>query len=397
MKLSRFGLHLACKFIDELLPPILPSRHHVSYFRLSHAPPLPRRKGALTALFLAVLLLAGCAERAATAPSTALTEGNLSYAADTNSTLGAYSLLGDVQPVHDPSIMRQGTTWYLFTTDVLGLPPGNSLPIRCSSDQVTWTACGSVFPQIPAWLQAEVPGIVGLWAPDISYFHGLYHLYYAGSTLGSQHSVIGLATNVTLDANDPAYHWVDRGEVLASDLGDDFNAIDPNIVLTSNGGVAMSYGSYWSGIKQIAMDPATGMPMAGAARSNLASRPGVANDPIEGSSIVAHGGYYYLFVSLDYCCNQNFETDSYKEAVGRSTSPQGPFVDQNGQPMMNGGGTVILQGDSTWVGAAGGTAYVDPETGESVFVFHALNASENGAMYVWLKHISWQNDWPVLL
>src|SRR6185312_15857783 len=116
------------------------------------------------------------------------------------------------RPIHDPSLIRQNSTWYLFTTDVLGLPPTPSLPVRCSKDELDWKPCGSVFPDgMPGWIRDAVPGILGLWAPDISYFNGLYHVYYAGSTLNSQRSVIGLATNTTLDPADPAYRWVDRG------------------------------------------------------------------------------------------------------------------------------------------------------------------------------------------
>ena len=64
--------------------------------------------------------------------------------------------------------------------------------------------------------------------------------------------------------------------------------------------------------------------------------------------------------------------------------------------MMQGGGTVLLDSNSDWLAPGGATAYLDPQTGESLLVFHALKSSENGAMYLWLKHISWQDDWPVL-
>jgi arabinan endo-1,5-alpha-L-arabinosidase len=141
-------------------------------------------------------------------------------------------------------------------------------------------------------VQAE-PGVLGLWAPDISYFNDLYHVYYAGSTFGSNTSVIGLATNTTLDSTDPDYQWVDQGEVLASNSSVDFNAIDPNILLDTDGSVWLTYGSYWSGIKQQQIDPISG----GLLSSNptvysLAYRPNVQYDPIEGSSLVHKGSYY---------------------------------------------------------------------------------------------------------
>jgi arabinan endo-1,5-alpha-L-arabinosidase len=342
---------------------------------------------------IALCPLIGCQSIVGRAPVAA---GNISASPAGEGALTTYTLTGDTHPLHDPSIMRQGGTYYVFTSDVIGLPAGNYLPIRCSQDELNWVSCGSVFTQIPAWVVRKVPGAIALWAPDISYFNGLYHLYYAGSTTGSQRSVIGLATNATLDANDPQYKWIDAGEVLESAPGDDFNAIDPNIVNDEAGSIWMNFGSYWSGIKQTQIDPQTGRPLANASRVSLATRPGVVNNPIEGASMVHHGNFFYLLLSVDYCCNPDLATDNYKEIVGRSASPQGPFVDMNGTAMMNGGGSILLQAQGVWIAPGGGTAYVDGESGESLLVFHALKMTENGAPYLWLKHITWQNDWPVL-
>lgn len=324
--------------------------------------------------------------------------GRLSYASESTDPLAAYALKGDTLPALDPSIIRQGNTYYAFSTDVAGFPTGGNLPIRCSQDKVSWQVCGSVFPNgVPAWIAAHVAGGQGLWAPDISYFHGEYHLYYVASVLNTQRSVIGLATNTTLDSSDPSYQWVDRGLVLESHSGDDFNALDPNILVDSDGSVWMTYGSYWSGIKQRQIDPQTGMLlMSNATRYDLATRPDVPGNPIEGASLVHHGNYYYLFVSVDHCCETTTAQDNYKEAVGRSTSPHGPFVDEVGTEMMNGGGTVLLQGDGTWNAPGGGTAYLDPSNGDSLLIFHAQDLKQNAVPHMWLKKLGWQNDWPVL-
>jgi arabinan endo-1,5-alpha-L-arabinosidase len=338
-------------------------------------------------------LLIGCQPVVQYAP---VAEGKISVFPGVQASLERYELTGNVSPLLDPSVIRQGSTYYVFSTDVIGLPPGNDLPIRCSEDEVNWRRCGSVFPDIPAWVRQNVPGVVGLWAPDISFFNGLYHVYYTASTLYSQRSVIGLATNTTLDQSDPRYKWVDAGEVLESSLGDDFNALDPNIFIDQAGSIWMTFGSYWSGIKQVQIDSRTGRPAANGLRISLATRPGVPDDPIEGASMVRHGGYYYLFVSVDYCCKASYLDDNYKQIVGRATSPQGPFVDMNGTPLMEGGGTILLQAQGPWNAPGGGTAYVDSQTGESLLVFHALKLTESGASYLWLKHVEWQNDWPVL-
>jgi arabinan endo-1,5-alpha-L-arabinosidase len=345
------------------------------------------------ASWLCATLLVACGGQAASS-GPGLSYKSMSASVETDP-LATYSLKGDVSPIRDPSIIKSGATHYLFTTDVVGLPLGPSLPIRCSKDELNWSRCGSVFESMPAWVRTAVPGVVGLWAPDVTYWGGLYRVYYSGSTLNSQRSVIGVATNVTLDPTDPRYKWVDQGEVLESRVGDDFNAIDPNILLDSDGRIWMTYGSYWSGIKQIEIDRGTGGVLAGAIRHDLATRPGVVNNPIEGASMAKHNGFYYLFISVDYCCNRDPSANNYKEAVGRSTSPQGPFVDAAGTPMMVGGGSVLLDHDTGWNAAGGGTAYTDPETGDSLLAFHAVKLSDNAA-YGWLKHISWQNDWPVL-
>lgn len=322
-------------------------------------------------------------------------EGKVSVSPGVQASLATYALTGNVLPVLDPSIIRSGSTYFVFSTDIPGALPGSHLPIRCSEDHVKWRLCGAVFTEIPAWVRQKVPGIVGLWAPDISFFNGVYHVYYTGSTLSSNRSVIGLATNTTLDAGDPNYQWVDQGEVLESSANDDFNALDPNIMTDKDGDIWLAFGSYWSGIKQVQIDPQTGKP-ATDQRFPLAARPDVPGDPIEGASMIRHGDYYYLFASIDYCCKASDLDDNYKEIVGRSASPQGPFVDMNGVPLLQGGGTILLQTQGTWNAPGGGTAYVDNGTGDTMLVFHALKLTENGMQYLWLKPITWKDDWPVL-
>jgi len=306
--------------------------------------------------------------------------------------LSSYTLTGDTSPVHDPSIIRAGSTYYVFSTDQ-GAQSGH-IPIRCSTDGVAWTACGYVFSSLPAWVASTVPNATTIWAPDISYFNGLYHVYYAVSSFGSQVSAIGLATNTTLDANSPDYRWVDQGMVLQSTTGDDFNAIDPNILVDSDGSVWLQYGSFWDGIYQQQIDPSTGKLVAGGPLYHLAERAAnVPNDPIEGSSLVHAGNYYYLFVSWDYCCESNPAQSNYKIVVGRGIGAHGPFYDETGTNMLNGGGTILLQGNSTWGAPGGQTAYIDPTNGDLI-VFHALDLQQDGRDYLFVRSLSFADGWP---
>ena len=173
--------------------------------------------------------------------------------------------------------------------------------------------------------------------------------------------------------------------------GDDFNALDPTILIDSDQKVWLTYGSYWSGIKQRQIDALSGMLLtSNPTRYDLATRPGIPNNPIEGASLIHHGNYYYLFVSVDYCCEQNNAQNNYKQAVGRSISPHGPFVDENGTRMLNGGGTVLLKGNSTWNAPGGGTAFFDSENDESLIVFHAHNLDKDNTPYQWVKTLKWE-------
>ncbi|MGA3092787.1 MAG: family 43 glycosylhydrolase [Terriglobales bacterium] len=306
-----------------------------------------------------------------------------------------YEFTGDTSPVHDPSIIRQGTTYYAFSTDASSIQ-GGFIPIRCSMDKTAWTACGYVFSTLPSWIAGAVPKATEIWAPDVSYFNSLYHVYYAVSSFGSNVSAIGLATNTTLDSTDPNYKWADQGLILQSSASGDFNAIDPNILIDASESVWLNYGSFWTGIYQQQIDAATGQIQSGSATYHLAQRAAdVANDPIEGTSLVYENGYYYLFVSWDYCCETNPAQSDYKIVVGRGTSPNGPFTDQSGVDMVDGGGTILLQGDTTWAGPGGQTAYIDATDGDLI-VFHALLLSQNGLDYLFVRSLTWANGWPVI-
>ena len=313
----------------------------------------------------------------------------------------ALVLSGDYPITHDPSIAHEGDTYYVFATS--SNPRQGQLPIRCSHDLHEWKMCGHVFDSIPAWIHAASPKTRGLWAPDISYFDGAYHLYYAYSSFGVNTSGIALATNETLDPQSPKYHWQDRGLVLESKRSDDFNAIDPNIVLDKKGRPWLSFGSFWSGIKMRRIDPATGKPSASdpkmyslATRAKPAdaapARPGLPADweAIEAPFVVRHGRYFYLFVSWDLCCRGTKST--YRVMVGRASRVTGPYRDEAGTPMLKGGGTQLLARNSRWVGPGGESVLQRPEG--DLIVFHAYDAI-TGRPALQISTLTWSHGWPL--
>lgn len=312
----------------------------------------------------------------------------------------ALTLSGDYPMTHDPSIGRQGNTYYVFATGFA--PGGGQFAIRCSNNLTEWKRCGHVFDKIPAWIREVSPRTKELWAPDISYFNGAYHLYYAYSAFGVNTSGIALATSPTLDPADPRYGWKDEGLVLKSTADDNFNAIDPNIVLDRNGVPWLSFGSFWSGIKMRRIEAATGKLDASdpklyslAARTQPADaappKPGLPPDweAIEAPFVVRHGSYYYLFVSFDLCCRGTHS--SYRTMVGRSRSVNGPYVDAAGKPMLQGGATQLLVANSRWLGPGGESVLQRPEG--DIIVFHAYDA-DTGKPALQISTLVWSHGWP---
>jgi arabinan endo-1,5-alpha-L-arabinosidase len=312
----------------------------------------------------------------------------------------ALQLTGDYPGTHDPSIGREGNKYYVFATGFA--PGGGQFAIRCSDNLTDWKLCGHVFDDIPAWIHKTSPGTKELWAPDISYFNGKYHLYYAYSLFGVNTSGIALATNETLDPKSPKYHWKDEGLVLRSTAADDFNAIDPNIVLDGHGQPWLSLGSFWSGIKMREIDAATGKLSDADTRTYaLASRkppakpepakPGLPPDweAIEAPFVIHHEGYYYLFVSFDLCCRGL--KSSYRTMVGRSKQVTGPYVDREGVAMLDGGGTPLLAANRRWLGPGGESVLQRPEG--DIIVFHAYDAA-TGKPALQISSLAWKNGWP---
>jgi len=281
---------------------------------------------------------------------------------------------------HDPAALVVNNTIYMFAT---------GLTAKTSTNLTSWTGGSNPLNPRPAWVAQNVPGATNLWAPDVVYFGGTYHLYYAASTFGSNKSCIGHATKTDIASGS----WADQGTVICSNMGssDNWNAIDPNVVIDDAGTPWMDFGSFWGGIKMIKLDATTG----GRATDDMmvysiADRPGGRGGP-EGPWIIKRCGYYYLFESWGACCDGAYD---YNMRVGRSTSVNKDYVDKAGMKLLGGGGgTLVSQGNST-VHAPGHNAVI-VYNNKTYNLYHALNAS-NGNAQLHIAEIAWDaQGWPV--
>lgn len=305
---------------------------------------------------------------------------------------------GMAQPsfVHDPVMIKQDGTYYLFCT-------GNGITIFSSKDMKEWKQEKPVFSSGPQWAIDEISGFKGhIWAPDISFYKGKYRLFYSVSAFGKNTSCIGLTENVTLNPDDPKYKWEDKEKIIESVPGrDNWNAIDPNLVLDNEGKPWLDFGSFWSGIKLVKLNddlsgtahPETWYPLASRPRDSFTAYDKAGEGSIEAPFIVKHADFYYLFVSFDFCCRGIEST--YKVMVGRSTLLSGPYLDRNGFPMLMGGGTIVVSGNKEYPGVGHNAVYTFD--GQDYIIFHAYEAAENGRPKLVIRELKWDNEgWPVV-
>jgi arabinan endo-1,5-alpha-L-arabinosidase len=310
----------------------------------------------------------------------------------------------------DPDVIRSADpadpAWYLFCTrDALDAdetnPDGSlrfySIPTYRSTDLVNWAFVAEALPQKPAWI-----GNGDMWAPDVVYLNGSYHLYYtATETTGpGGGSAIGVAT-----ADTPAGPWVDAGAPVVEPMAPPGSAVptdrrwvfDPE-VLTANGQNYLYFGSYFGGlsVRELSAD---GLSTDPASQVEIAI-----SNRYEGTNVVEHDGYYYLLGSATNCCAGPLT--GYGVFAGRSTSPTGPFVDRTGTSLLAGrvGGTPVLhQNGNRWIGT-GHNSMITDLAGTSWIYYHAVDRNDpylvEGGTYtkrpVLMDRVDWVDGWPVV-
>jgi arabinan endo-1,5-alpha-L-arabinosidase len=279
--------------------------------------------------------------------------------------------------VHDPSMIFSGNTYYVFNS---------GLWTRTSTNLTSWQNISQVLFPNPTWIAGMVPGVTDLWAPDVSFFNGSYHLYYAASTFNSKTSCIGHAKRAAMNAG----AWAEDGApVICSNVTStvNWNAIDPNVILDPAGAPWLVFGSGWDGIQIVRLTAAGAIDPTSTVTTIATRTAGV----LEGAAMVRRCGYYYLFTSWDLCCLGAQST--YNIRIGRSTSMTGGFVDKDGVALTKGGGTLLVGAGNGWVGP-GGESVVFNGT-RAYLVYHAYAATD-GHFQVHVSDLTWDTSgWPV--
>lgn len=299
---------------------------------------------------------------------------------------GQLALTGDVS-VHDPTMaFDEASGLYIVaaTHNSIRTAPSMNGP---------WTNVGSV---ARADWTLGVPNSSTLWAPHLEKIGDTFYYYYSQSSFGSSSSAIGVKTTKT-PAIPSSYVDLGRPIVKSGALADtppsiNYNAIDPDVVQDADGEWWLTWGSFWDGIvvQKLAPDlvSVVGEPTLVASRR-------ADDNPVEGPAIFARDGYYYLVVSWDKCCAA--ATSTYKLAVGRSTSITGPYLDQDGVRLDEGGGTVILDTRQSAPGVTPAGLYRAPggadtysERGVDYLVYHSYLPNNT----LGIRPFEWRDGWP---
>ena len=267
--------------------------------------------------------------------------------------------------IHDPStIVQSNNRFYTYGTG------GTSL---VSEDGWTWRR-GTPLPRR------------GL-APDVMRIGDKYFLYIAANS-GVTKADINMLWNTTLDPEAPGYKWQEGGVVASSDGVEDCNAIDPGLFLDPNDGrLWLVYGSYFGFIRLVELDPKTGK------RRNPAEKPRDIAINSEASILIFHDGWYYLLVTHGSCCRG--ADSGYNIRVGRSKKVSGPYLDNMGVDMIQGGGKLFLASAGRVIGP-GHFGLLDLGDGVQKFSTHyEADLDKGGASVLVIRPLQWRDGWPV--
>lgn len=306
--------------------------------------------------------------------------------------------------VHDPSVIKDGNTYYCYSTDVgfgTEVPPG--IQIRKSKDLVEWQYVGWVFDGLPKKGSDFIKANGGtpfnaLWAPYILKVGSEYRLYYSLSSAKPRLSVIGLAT-----ASNPIGPWTEK-EIVVTSLDNNTiqtNAIDPTVLVTPGGDHWLYYGSAWDGIYIVKLNAATGLAASsGDKGKRIAQRGftnGTVNGNLEGPEIIYNSTLkkYFLFTAYDWLSTK------YNVRVGKSDTPDGPFYDFDGIDLnveQDHGPMIIapyqFKGHGGWQGTSHCSVFND---GEQYYIAHQGRPGVNFYyMDLHVRKLYWTSDgWPV--
>ena len=268
--------------------------------------------------------------------------------------------------IHDPStIVECDGKYYTFGTGGGGL---------ISEDGWTWYGGG------------VRPG--GGAAPDAMKIGNRYLVAYGATGGGSNHKgIIYTMWNKTLDPKSPDFKYSEPIIVATSDGYEENDAIDPGLMLDPvTGKLWLTYGTYFGFIRIVELDPKTGKRVQGNKPVDIAI-------VCEASVLVYREGWYYLLATHGSCCDSANST--YNVVVGRSKNVLGPYIDNVGRTMLEGGGKMVAVTRGGLIGP-GHFGHMILEKGvEKMSIHYEADLAQSGRSVLGILPVIWKDGWPV--
>ncbi|MDB0719243.1 family 43 glycosylhydrolase [Bacteroides xylanisolvens] len=286
----------------------------------------------------------------------------------------------------DPTVIRTDEGFYLYATQTNDY----WIPIYFSKDLVNWEFKRSAFRNATRPKPDVLPDGGAFWAPEIRYINGKYVLYFSWAKWGDgSKSYTAVATS-----DSPVGDFLNAKPLL---ITDDFgsNCID-QFYYEEDGKKYMFVGSF-NGIYVTELTD-DGLSVKRGADGKPVLKKQVCGRAFEGTNIYKKGKYYYLFASINNCCDGI--NSRYKVVVGRSEKLLGPYVDRKGKDMLDNSWELVLEGDGeTFFGPGHNSIIIPDDTGTDWMIYHSY-VKENGAVggrLGMLDRIVWSADgWPTI-
>ena len=296
----------------------------------------------------------------------------------------------------DPAVLRTPDgLYYAYATQTQRDGQWINIQLARSSDLVHWQLLGDALPTKPQWASTTQD----FWAPHVVRDGKRYLMYFSAKpdTSDERHGLcLAVAT-----ANSPLGPFVDMGRPLQ--CGSGFVNIDPmQFDDPATGKHLLYWGSGFQPIKVQELGPDRMSFAPGSAPKDLVW-PNPVKDAfpvlVEGSWVVRHGGWYYLFYSGDNCCGPKA---NYALMVARSRSATGPF--QTLEQAMGKLHSIVLGARGHWR-APGHNSVIADRLGHEWLVYHAVDTRRprekptdelNTRRIMLIDRIGWRGGWPAI-
>jgi arabinan endo-1,5-alpha-L-arabinosidase len=283
----------------------------------------------------------------------------------------------------DPTVIRTEDGFYLYATQT----DKYWVPIYFSKDLVNWEFKRTAFRNAT---KPQIPGGGAFWAPEIRHINGKYVLYFSWSKWGD-----GDASYTAVATSDsPLGDFVNSKELLTKeDFGS--NCID-QFYYEEDNKKYMFVGSF-NGIYVTELTD-DGLSVKRNENGTPTLKKQVCGKAFEGTNIYKKNGYYYLFASINNCCDG--ERSRYKVVVGRSQDLLGPYLDKSGKDMINNAWELVLEGDGQkFFGPGHNSIIVQDDAGTDWMIYHSYvkENGEVGGRLGMLDRVLWTEDgWPYI-